>query len=106
MTDDILKQFDEAEVKYTESKKKLRDAKDMYEFVKAKQRIIIRTKLAGKKFTLQEVDDTLIVVQADLKSELGKAFLDYTIALAQKEVLYTEKKRLERAYWDSKGLLT
>ena len=108
MTDEIIKKFDEIDKLYAESKNRLRGAKDTYEFVKAKERVKIRTRFTveGKKFTIQEIEDALTIEQADLKSELGKAFLDYTIALAQKEVLFTERKAWERRYWDSKGLLT
>jgi len=107
MTDDILKQFDASEVKYTESKNKLREAKDMYEFVKAKVRTIFRTELTarGVKTTLQEIEDKLILQQGDPNSELGHSFIEYSIALAKKEILYTEKEALKRRYWDNKGLI-
>ena len=97
--------YNQAERDYLEARLKFVEAKENYDLAKAKSYDILKTiKLTQQERpTMKDIDNAVLKEQSNPDTELGKAFVEYANARAEKSKKFVEMKIAERKYWDDKG---
>lgn len=98
--------YNKSERDYMNSKQEFDKAKYQFDFMRAKHYTILKTKgvAEGTKPTVKDIEVGLLNLQSDANHELGKAFVNFTAALAKKQRLYVEMKCAKREYYSDMKL--
>jgi len=99
--------YNQTERDYMNAKQTLSKAKTHFDFMRAKHYTLIKTRgvASGTKPTVKDIEAELLNLQADKDHELGKAFIEFSVKLAEKQHLYVEMKCAKREYYSDMKLM-
>ena len=99
--------YNQAERDYLNAKQEFDKTKNQFDFMRAKHYTFIKTRgvAEGTKPTVKDIDAELLNLQSDANHELGKAFIEFSTALAKKQMLYVEMNIAKREYYSDMKLM-
>ena len=99
--------YNKTERDYLNAKQELSKAKLEFDYMRAKHYTLIKTKgvASGAKPTIKDIEFKLLNLQADINHELGKAFVEFSTALAKKQKLYVEMNCAKREFFSDMKLM-